>query len=607
MAQAILLDETHLSADGRALWLSLLVAVGPPALALILFSHRLRPWLLWVLALWGSVVVLADLVYFRYFGDVISAPVLLGAGQAGNVRESIATLLAGRDLWLVLNLVAAIPLVWESSRPYGARDLSRGWRTSALARAAAAAIVATAASIAALQLLSTSAGAAGALGQVFTNLEVVQSLGPFGYHLYDAWGYLRSTWLRPPLGAAQRDGVRAWFAERAPTRAGVGPLFGVAQNRNLLVVQVESLQAFVIGLRINGQEVTPNLNRWREEALSFSNVTDQTSEGRTSDAEFTALVSLLPLEHGAVAFQYPGNHFVGLPRVLASRGYTTLSAVPFVAGFWNRRATHSAYGFARSLFADDFVPGEVIGWGLNDRDFLQQMVPRLQSLPKPFMAWLITLSLHHPFTSFPDPHKVLDVGEWTDKPFGNYLHTMRFLDQALGDLREGLVRAGLADDTVVMVFGDHDAGFAWEGPLARTIGFPAHVLDWYLQDRVPWLILIPGTNAPRGEMAMEAGQIDMAPTLLALLGVDPASLPYMGRNLLGTPGNGALVRPYGGWVAGRLFFDGEASLPERRCYDTVARVNVSLDRCREGVAQSARAREISRRVLTYDLQADLAK
>ena len=56
---------------------------------------------------------------------------------------------------------------------------------------------------------------------------------------------------------------------------------------------------------------------------------------------------------------------------------------------------------AESLFETDFMLTDQIGWGLNDRDFLQQMVPRLEDLPRPFGAWLITLSLHHPFDDFP--------------------------------------------------------------------------------------------------------------------------------------------------------------------------------------------------------------
>ena len=214
----------------------------------------------------------------------------------------------------------------------------------------------------------------------------------------------------------------------------------------------------------------PHLRRWTADSLRFTNVTDQTSEGRTSDAEFTTMTSLLPLDHGAVAFRFPGNHYAALPRVLAEHGYTTLSAVPFEPGFWNRQVMHPAYGFQHSLFEPDFQMTEQIGWGLNDRDFLQQMVPRLEQLPRPFAAWLITLSLHHPFEAFPDAHKVLKLGALEGTSFGNYLHTMRFFDQALEDFRTALARDGLLDDSLVVVFGDHDAGFARDAALARTIG-----------------------------------------------------------------------------------------------------------------------------------------
>ena len=229
-------------------------------------------------------------------------------------------------------------------------------------------------------------------------------------------------------------------------RAG-GPSFGAARGKNLIVVQVESLQDFVVDFAIGGQDVMPHLRRWTADSLRFTNVTDQTSEGRTSDAEFTTMASLLPLDHGAVAFRFPGNHYTALPRVLTEHGYATLSAVPFEPGFWNRQVMHPSYGFQHSLFEPDFQMTEQIGWGLNDHDFLQQMVPRIEKLPRPFAAWLITLSLHHPFESFPDAHKVLKLGALEGTSFGNYLHTMRFFDQALEDFKTALARDGLLDDS----------------------------------------------------------------------------------------------------------------------------------------------------------------
>jgi len=265
---------------------------------------------------------------------------------------------------------------------------------------------------------------------MFRARSVVEQLGPFGYHAYDTWNYVRATWLRPPATPAQLQEAVGWLRERAPLRAG-GADFAAARGANLIVVQVESLQDFAVDFTVGGQEVMPHLRRWTGDSLRFTNVTDQTAEGRTSDAEFTTLTSLLPLDHGAVAFRFPGNHYTALPRVLTEHGYATLSAVAFEPGFWNRQVMHPAYGFQRSLFEPDFQMTEQIGWGLNDRDFLQQMVPRLEQQPRPFAAWLITLSLHHPFAAFPDRHKALKLGALDGTSFGNYLHTMRFFDQAL--------------------------------------------------------------------------------------------------------------------------------------------------------------------------------
>jgi phosphoglycerol transferase MdoB-like AlkP superfamily enzyme len=91
------------------------------------------------------------------------------------------------------------------------------------------------------------------LDQMFRDRAVVEQLGPFGYHAYDGWNYARTTWLRPPHSETQwRDAV-AWFAGRASLRAGSNAEFGVARNKNLIVIQVESLQDFVVDYRV-GEE-----------------------------------------------------------------------------------------------------------------------------------------------------------------------------------------------------------------------------------------------------------------------------------------------------------------------------------------------------------------
>ncbi|MCU1385507.1 MAG: hypothetical protein JWL71_4204 [Acidobacteria bacterium] len=603
LAHAALLEPTAV-----AYWLIVAVAIIAPLIAMLVLPQRARPWALLALGIVCSLLILADVVYYRFFGDVLSTPALLAAHQTGHVWGSIGTLFTPGLLWLFVDWPFALWLAARMSR-------ERPTSASRAAMVSAAAAVGGALALSAAALSVPRVLASTPLAQMFRARSVVEQLGPFGYHAYDTWNYVRGTWLRLPATPAQVDEAAAWLRERAPLRTG-GAQFGAARGRNLIVVQVESLQDFVVDFTVGGQEVMPHLRRWTTDSLRFTQVTDQTSEGRTSDAEFTTMTSLLPLDHGAVAFRFPGNHYAALPRVLTEHGYGTLSAVAFEPGFWNRQVMHPAYGFQQSLFEADFQMTEQIGWGLNDHDFLQQMVPRLERLPRPFAAWLITLSLHHPFDAFPDAHKVLKLGALEGTSFGNYLHTMRFFDQALEEFKGSLARDGLLDNSLIVVFGDHDAGFARDAALARTIGIGGDAASWMLNDRVPLFMRAgaagradrsdgAGASGVRADLAgvraMPAGQTDLAPTVLALLGIDAAPLPYLGRNLLAAADiDRPVPRPYGDWLdAHHLFLAGNAAAP---CYDLARRLAGAPPPCAAGDALARRQRELSRLIVIDDLQ-----
>ena len=589
--QLQLVPEALLEPTAVAYWLIVVAAVGPPLVLMAVLPRRVRAWALLACGALGTLIVLGDVIYYRFFGDVVSAPALLAASQTGHVVGTIGSLITTGLLWLVIDLPFAVWLAIGLHRLSPAEWLPR--RAQPLIVVAALVVLAAAgALLSARRVLASSQ-----LDQMFRNRAVAEQLGPFGYHAYDAWSYVRGTLLRPAVTPAQIADARTWFAARTPLRAGAGPFFGAARGKNLIVIQVESLQDLAVDYRVDGQQVMPHLQRWTADSLRFTNVTDQTSEGRTSDAEFAALVSLLPLEHGAVAFRYPGNHYVGFPRVLDDHGYATLSAVAFESGFWNRRVMHRSYGFQQTLFEPDFTMTEQIGWGLNDRDFLQQMVPRLERLPRPFCAWLITLSLHHPFESFPDRHKVLKLGALEGTSFGNYLHTMRFFDEALDAFTRALAQDRLLDDTMVVVFGDHDAGFPRDPDKDDEAA-------WALKDRVPLFIRLPaGAPEPlRGARVITAGQTDFAPTFLALLGIDPAPLPYMGRNVLGAPDDPPMLRPYGDWLDATRLFISHTADHGHACYDVVARASIAMNACDEPNVLARKARDISRLVIADDLQ-----
>jgi arylsulfatase A-like enzyme len=192
------------------------------------------------------------------------------------------------------------------------------------------------------------------------------------------------------------------------------------------------------------------------------------------------------------------------------------------------------------------------------------------------------------------------VGEWRDTPFGNYIHGLHYFDQALGEFLAALKRAGELARTMVVVTGDHSAGFPWTPELAHAFGFGNNLLNWTLADRVPLVIKVPGSSAQRIEVPV--GQVDLAPTVLNLLGIDAAGLPYVGRNLLGSPGDEPVVRRNGSWVDARHLFLLRSGTTGTHCYDRARLIDVPLKECEAGSATAALQVEMARRVREFDLQ-----
>jgi phosphoglycerol transferase MdoB-like AlkP superfamily enzyme len=574
-----------------------LIVAGASILALITCTlpKRMRGWTCWLVGVAATFVLWADAIYLRFFGDLPSFAAFSGIGQLGRVDASIRELVVLEDVWLWIDLLPALVLllVADRLRP----RTGNGPRTVAMAGLL---LVVVAGGIACFRLALTQPAL---LGQVFRRVAVAEELGVLNLHLVDGARGIARRIFKSDLDDEQFQEVVTWFRESAPQRASAGSESALAAGANLVMVQVESLQTFVIGFEVGGEEVTPFLNRWAEHGLWFSNLTDQTAQGRSSDSELATQTSLLPMAGGAAAFRYASNRFTGLAAVLSERGYDTLSAVPFDGAFWNRRRTHPAFGYARNLFVEDFEEGESVGWGLSDRHFLEQAVAKLADLQTPFAAYLLTLSLHHPFDGFP-PHLVeLDVGVWTGTPFGNYLHTMRFFDSSLAAFVAGLGQSGLDDDTVIAVWGDHDAGFAWRPEIASAMGTSHDAAGWYLSQEVPLLIRVPGADWPRAELTMASGHADVAPTLLALLGVDPAPYAFIGRNLLGGHGDRPVVGEYGCWRDSvHLFLQGDGSLDDGTCIELATMAPVPSADCREGYAKAETVELMSSLVLDHDLQ-----
>lgn len=574
------------------------------ALPVALVPVRWRRWLAAGLVMFAALTAYADVVYFRYFGSLVPLTALHAAHQTGQVADSVRALTRSADGWFALGGAAALLFalaLWPGRPSPPAARLAR-WRGVG-AVALATGLVAWPA----VGSLREAFAPGGLASQVFSHDQMLRHWGVGLTHVVDVVRTGREQMASRRPDPATRERVIAFFRTRQGALPPPSPCSAMAAGRNLIMIQVESLQQWVVGARVEGKEVTPFLDRLRDQALYFPFVFDQSDQGRSSDGEFIALNSLHALDRGAVAFRRARNRFHALPAVLAEAGYTTLSAHAFERGFWNRAVLHPRYGFQTSYFRRELGPGEEIGWGLADHVFLERMVPRLATQPQPFMALLITLGLHHPFDGFPARYRELQLGDLEGTPLGNYLHSMRYVDRALERFVNRLEQVGLVETTVIAIYGDHDAGFDPVGRLLEVAGWPPRSEStWPRIDRVPFFIFIPGAGEEcRGEQDREGGHLDIAPTLLDVLGVTPPPA-FLGSSLL-RERRWPVAGPYGtaAMNGAILALGGHGLVSQTGCWELSSGRELPLEGCQPLLQPAREERAISNLVLLHDMVEDI--
>ena len=174
----------------------------------------------------------------------------------------------------------------------------------------------------------------------------------------------------------------------------------IFKDKNVIMMHLESVMTFFVDLKINGVEVTPNLNKLTKEGLYFNNFYPEISVGTSSDTEFTVNTSLLPVSSGTVFVSYYDREYISLESLLAEKDYYTFSMHGNKASMWNRDKMHPSLGYKGMYFEDKYEIDETVGLGLSDVSFFNQILPILTEIEqenKKYMGTIITLSNHTPF------------------------------------------------------------------------------------------------------------------------------------------------------------------------------------------------------------------
>ncbi|RUS48667.1 LTA synthase family protein [Cohnella sp. AR92] len=580
-------------------------------------GRRARAIALTVLDLLLSFIMFADLIYFRTFKDFISVPVLFQAGQVGELGDSIKDLIKPGDWILFADLPVAILLTalvfWlvRRSRRQQVPGMSLPKppiyaRKALWARLALGLVLL----FAGIYMIANPVNeqkngwARGLFTGNWWNIPIYNVTGLFGFHGYDAYRYAKEHWVGNGPSGAEIEEAAGWFKDReALQKSGeTEPMFGAYKGKNVLVIQAEAFQSFVIGQSVNGAEITPNLNKLLGQSLYFPNFYHMTAQGRTSDADFLTSCSLHPMTSGSVFSRFADHEFGCIPQILNEEGYDTTVHHAYDGSFWNRTNMYRGMEYQEFYTINEYENDEPLGWSLGDKSFLRQTIDQLKERGnKPFYSLAITISGHHPF-NLSSSAVDFDSGEFKGTTFGDYLEDIHYVDEAIGELVGKMKEEGLWDNTILMFYGDHDNSLydmdVYEKFYGRKLSDQEK--DAIVR-KVPFFIHFPNDeNAGVNEKAV--GQIDTTPTILQLLGISTEGHPLMGVSMV-SAAESSIVFRNGGFTTGSLYYipSGDGVTENGSCYAMPDGTKTDIALCKPGAEAAKTELHVSDLVVEHDL------
>lgn len=477
-----------------------------------------------------DVLMLADLLYMRYYKNPLSVSVILhNIRVMKEARESVADVLKKKDLLYLADIpLFALAALHLSSNPVPF------WQRFLYA------VLLTVAGCVWLLVVYHKSNRAPYL---WNRKRIARDLGILFFHCSDVKRYVLER-LRKRTYLTEDEAIRA-AAAFCPVQENA--FSGLGKGKNLIIVQMEAMQDFLVGMEVCGQEVTPNLNRLMAENLRLKNMFFQTSVANTSDAEVLSNNALFPLLDKPACYELQDNTFYSLGTRMREKNYCAMAFHGNQASTWNRYLVYRQYGYERFVDNTTLKNDEVVYLGLSDPSFYRQSMELLchKCGSEPFFAFLISLSQHHPyrqFSDFPFP-----VGEFEGSMFGNYLKGAHYADQAIGLFIDDLKRRGLYDTSILLMYGDHSGipELYYSGGQLKEKDTGKMDLRWLEAQKVAALLHIPGLEhmatgyKPGDILDKVVGQVDVLPTLCNLFGLDGRFL--LGEDILDNRREGAVI------------------------------------------------------------------
>ncbi|PKM94095.1 MAG: hypothetical protein CVU84_11585 [Firmicutes bacterium HGW-Firmicutes-1] len=496
-----------LTLDNMTMGLTLMFTIAIIGGIVIIISGKRFKASLIALDLILTLVFLADMLYGRYYYNPITVPILKQIAFLDDVKESTSSLFQMRDLLMFADLIVLVLIgiyvkKLKRIKPFYVQM-----------------IVGISIILVSVIGIKIKYDHVDTTKFAYERKYIGRDLGLIYYHFYDV-----KTAIAKSIDAGKELTKEQVELIESVNVAGLrtdNPYTNIGEGKNVIVIQLEAFQNFLIDLEVDGQEVTPFLNSLKEKSIYMSNYFIETAGGNTVDAELLTNTSMLPTYGGSAYYEFPSNTYITLPNKLKEKGYSVNSYHGYEASFWNREVMHKTLGFDRFYSLDDFDMTEKVGWAISDRVFLQQSLDFAleASQEKPFYAFMATLSSHHPYDAFYSGPFTQKEGE-SQEMLRRYMNAGNYVDSALKEFFEYLKEKGVYEDTIVVIYGDHAGLFNDEAKMTcEYFGLEYNPYQWQKYEEIPLFIHIPGLLEPLTS-DKACGQSDILPTLANIMGFD---------------------------------------------------------------------------------------
>lgn len=319
-----------------------------------------------------------------------------------------------------------------------------------------------------------------------TSLYGSQSVGLFNYYIYEGYAYFSKEF--PELSQNKFNDTKQKL-KKYENNNYISPIdgyeldnldyFGVYEGKNLILIQLESFNNFLIGLEINingeYKEVTPNINRIAKNSLYFNNYYTSVGIGNTSDSEFTTLTGIYPIGNDYIIYNHDKVKYPTIADMFNNKNYYTYSSHANTDKFYERGRVHtSVFGFKTHIGLENLEANDnnlIHSW-ISDYDFLEQNINIFneKTINTKVFAHLITITSHMPYKKpneskgeewFFGKNNLLPNGisfvenKLLNQQIVGYLEHVSYTDYAIGNLLNKIEQLGLAEDTIIMFYGDH--------------------------------------------------------------------------------------------------------------------------------------------------------